>query len=322
MIYRVAFLVATVASVMAADTPTYVLTGAQDCSEALVKTTLFTALSIAFSNDATKFPTSKMTAYKNTGDMTVGIALDAADEGIAGKITTLAADVKATMLQLFVGCGANAPTALDACTSDKSPPDCSGPPPSPPGGDPCFPSSAIVTTADGSPKRIDSLKAGDAILSATLDGAIALDTVSLLSIPDSAADGNAFLMVTTDGKRSLNATYDHHVATGAKCCSEIKQMKKLEIGDTMWVRTEGKPLPIAQKVTDIKPITGKGLHSPVLTNGGLPIVNNFVTSFDKYSTVKMARSWLPSMLAACETFGACSLVKKIFGFAERKHIEM
>lgn len=145
--------------------------------------------------------------------------------------------------------------------------------------------------------------------------------MSILSIADSDANGNAYISVTTDGKQTLNATYDHHVVVGATCCSEIKQMKKLDIGDTMWIRTEGKPLPVAQKVTDVKIYTGKGLHSPVLTNGGLPIVNNFVTSFDKYSSVKMARNWLPSMLGMCESFGACSLVKKFFGFNERKHIE-
>ena len=80
--------------------------------------------------------------------------------------------------------------------------------------------------ADGSPKRIDSLKAGDTILSATLDGAIALDTVSILSIADSESNGNGYISVTTDGKQTLNATHDHHVVVGATCCSEIKQMKK------------------------------------------------------------------------------------------------
>jgi hypothetical protein len=47
---------------------------------------------------------------------------------------------------------------------------------------PCFPSSATVTMADGTTSRIDALKAGDAIIATTIDGTLTTDTVSPLSI--------------------------------------------------------------------------------------------------------------------------------------------
>jgi len=186
--------------------------------------------------------------------------------------------------------------------------------------DPCFPATARVTLADGTQKQIDQLSEGDAILAATLEGGLALDTVSLLSIADKTAKSKRFRQVTTDGKLSLNATSEHHVATGAKCCSQIKKLGELKVGDTLWAREAGKPLPVAQKIISVKDVVTDGLHSPVLTNGGLPIVNHIVTAFDTESKVRTAKTWLPPLISLCKKTGTCDMAKNFFDYSDKKHI--
>ena len=110
------------------------------------------------------------------------------------------------------------------------------------------------------------------------------------------------------------------MATGDKCCSQIKKVSEIRTGDTLWVKTPGSPLPVAQKVADAKFFVANGLFSPVLTNGGLPIVDNFVTAFDQESKVKSAAKWLPSLISLCKSTGTCGLAQKFFDFSERKHI--
>ena len=188
------------------------------------------------------------------------------------------------------------------------------------GSDPCFPSTARVTLVDGTQKQIDQLQEGEPILAATLDGGLAVDTVSLLSIADNTAKNKAFLSITTNANLKLNATSEHHMATGDKCCSQIKKLQELNIGDTVWIRETGKPLPVAQKITGIEIAVAHGLHSPVLTNGGLPIINGFVTSFDTASKVSTAKTWLPGLVSLCKKFGSCGVAKKLFDYSDKEHI--
>ena len=178
----------------------------------------------------------------------------------------------------------------------------------------------VLTLVDGTQKQIDQLQEGEPILAATLDGGLAVDTVSLLSIADNTAKNKGFLSITTNGNLRLNATSGHHMATGDKCCSQIKKLQELNIGDTVWIRETGKPLPIAQKITGIEMVVAHGLHSPVLTNGGLPIINGFVTSFDTASKVSTAKTWLPGLISICKKFGTCGVAKKLFDYSDKKHI--
>lgn len=48
--------------------------------------------------------------------------------------------------------------------------------------EPCFPATAMVTRADGTPARVDQLQAGDKIMATDVTGATTVDTVSVLSI--------------------------------------------------------------------------------------------------------------------------------------------
>merc|ERR1712124_71749 len=98
------------------------------------------------------------------------------------------------------------------------------------------------------------------------------------------------------------------------------QMKNLDVGDNLWLLVDGKPLPVAHKITDVSVVVDHGLHSPVLINGGLPLVNGFVTSFDESATVKTATNWLPTMIDLCKATGTCSVAKRFFAFSENKHI--
>ena len=84
-----------------------------------------------------------------------------------------------------------------------------------------------MTKADGTPARIVALKEGDAILAATADGALTLDTVSLLSIakPDASA---SFVMLTTNhtltagAKANLTLTPEHHVPVGGEAADRLR----------------------------------------------------------------------------------------------------
>lgn len=99
--------------------------------------------------------------------------------------------------------------------------------------DPCFPSSSIVTKADGTPSRIDALKEGDEIVAATHDGTLTTDTVSLLSIAKPEVKGAAYVALATDAKKTLTLTPGHHVPVGAACCSTLKLAKDVEVGENV-----------------------------------------------------------------------------------------
>ena len=180
-----------------------------------------------------------------------------------------------------------------------------------PSANPCFPSNAIVTKPDGSHARIDSLKPGDSVLALSTDGSVKSDEVSILSIAD-AATPHAFVSLVTEANAKLNLTSEHHLAVGAKCCSALKKAKDVVVGDMVWIMSNSRPLPVAQKVASISSVSDVGLHSPVLTHGGLPVVNGFVTAFDSIEVVKTAEAGLPAMLKLCEATGTCDTVKTMF----------
>jgi len=178
--------------------------------------------------------------------------------------------------------------------------------------EPCFPSSATVTLADGTHAPMDILKEGDVILAATADGALTTDTVSLLSIAKPEVQAT-FVTLTTDADKTLTLTPEHHLPVGEACCSNLKKAKEVVEGDKLWT-TSGAAL-VTKKGAAIE----KGLHSPVLINGNFPVVDEVVTSFDTMFGVKLAKYGLKYAIPLCKATGSCSLFRAIVG-AERAYI--
>ena len=151
--------------------------------------------------------------------------------------------------------------------------------------DPCFPSSSIVTMADGTLSRLDALKEDNKIVAATAAGALTLDTVSLLSIAKPEARA-AFKVLTTATNHTLTLTNEHRIPVGASCCSNLKLAKDVVVGEKVWVVFAGAA--VATTVTTTTITMGAGLHSPVLTHGNFPVINGVVTAFDSIDKVNHA----------------------------------
>ena len=165
-------------------------------------------------------------------------------------------------------------------------------------GNPCFPSEALVTMADGTPRRLGALLAGDAIVAARSDGTLTKDTVSRLSLADSDAQGTTFIVLTTASDRNLTLTPMHHVPVGVACCADLKQAKDIVVGETVFEAVSASDAVRATKVTKIGNAIKPGLHSPVLLHGTMPIVDGVATSFDVLHKVRLAAYGLPLLEAA------------------------
>lgn len=186
-------------------------------------------------------------------------------------------------------------------------------PPSLPGlpsENPCFPSSATVTMADGTLSRIHTLKEGDEIVAATADGVLTTDVVSFLSIANPMALHVDFVVLTTSADTTLTLTAQHHLPVGASCCSTLQRAATVAIGDQLWVALSGKV--VAQTVTRKFSTVADGLHSPVLSRGTFPVVDDVVTSFDSMSKVTLARYGLSTLIAGCKATGSCDVVRRFF----------
>ena len=122
---------------------------------------------------------------------------------------------------------------------------------------------------------------GDAIMAAAADGTLTTDTVSSLSIAKPEAEAT-FVKIMLESGAELDLTPEHHLPVGPECCSVLKKAKAVEIGETLWTATG------AKRVVATGATIGKGLHSPVMTNGGFPIVDGVVTSFDGIASVTLA----------------------------------
>ena len=70
-------------------------------------------------------------------------------------------------------------------------------------------------------------------------------------------------------------------------------------------------------VTSIAKTSGQGLHSPVLTHGSFPVVDNFVTSFDSSGKMKLAKYGLAPLLKACKASGTCAKFRELFLSGEK-----
>ena len=157
---------------------------------------------------------------------------------------------------------------------------------------------------------------GDTIVAATLDGAVANDEVTLLSIalPERTAP---FISLST-ANATLRLTSEHHLPVGPTCCDSVKKAKDVVKGDVVW--TANIKAISSMVITEVSVANGVGLHSPVLMNGGFPIVDGFVTSFDSLEKVKLARKGLSSVLAACTASGTCELFRNLFFGGDDKYV--
>jgi len=162
---------------------------------------------------------------------------------------------------------------------------------------PCFPSEALITMADGTPRPLSALRAGDAIIAASADGTLTTDTVSLLSLADADVQGTTFVVLTTASGRSLTLTPTHHVPVGAACCADLKQAKDIAVGETVYEAVSASAAVSATQVKEIGTATKPGLHSPVLSHGTMPIVNGVATSFG--SRVGRVRRGAQAAIPSC-----------------------
>ena len=183
-------------------------------------------------------------------------------------------------------------------------------------GNPCFPSEALITMADGTPRRLDELRAGDSIVAASAHGTLTTDTVSTLSLADADVQGTTFVVLTTASGRNLTLTPTHHVPVGAACCADLKQAKDIAVGETVYEAVSASAAVSATQVKEIGTATKPGLHSPVLSHGTMPIVNGVATSFDALHKVRLASYGLPLL----EATGLTATFRDTFLGAHRKYI--
>lgn len=159
------------------------------------------------------------------------------------------------------------------------------------GGDnPCFPSTSLVTLADGKSIRLDELQVGVAIMAAREDGRLTYDVVSALSIAKPTAVTKYF-KVEAGSLPPLTVTPEHRLPVGESCCSNLKRAADLEVGDTIWslaLTDTARPV----TVTKISPVIARGTHSPVLVGGSFPVVDGIITCFDSLNVVRTARALL------------------------------
>ena len=159
-------------------------------------------------------------------------------------------------------------------------------------------------------KRLDTLKEGDAIVAATADGALTTDTVSLLSIANPDKSVASYISLITASNSSLTVTAGHHLPVGLSCCATLQLAKDVAVGTTVWSVATGTPRPTI--VTAKAATKATGLHSPVLTGGGFPVVDGVITAFDSIEMVTLAKHGLAPLLAACKATGTCDKFRSMF----------
>ena len=119
------------------------------------------------------------------------------------------------------------------------------------------------------------------------------------------------MSLSTAANHTLTLTPGHHVPVGAACCSTLKLAKDVEVGEAVWAVKAGAAA-VATTVTAKTTTKATGLHSPVLTHGGFPVVDGVVTAFDSIEKVTLAKHGLAPLLAACKATGTCDKFKSAF----------
>jgi hypothetical protein len=168
--------------------------------------------------------------------------------------------------------------------------------------------------------RLDALREGDRVVSATVDGSLTTDEVSLLSIAKPGAGAaSAFLRIIVEGGHALNVTAEHHLPVGSTCCRTLAKAKEIVAGQSVW-GYEGGGAAVARTVVRVQPVHNHGLHSPVLASGTFPVVDGVVTAFDRIESVTLASYALQPVLAACKATGTCHSVKRLHAFLSGREL--
>lgn len=187
--------------------------------------------------------------------------------------------------------------------------------------DPCFPSTATVRLANGAVVPMAKLKASDEIVASDSSGVLQTDSVSALSIADPSAVKRRFVTLSTHANRTLVLTPGHHLPVGDECCTRLKQASEVVEGDTVWVvMNYTAPRATPAKVSKVGSSVQDGLHSPVLKGGGFPIVDQFVTSFDTITKVRLMRAFGPPLEPLATKMGAVGLVRRTLLGAQHTYI--
>jgi len=176
----------------------------------------------------------------------------------------------------------------------------------------CFPADATVTRADGSSARMADLRQGDEIISATADGKLSVDTVSLFSMAQSDVRAT-FMTVSTNGplgEKQLTLTPDHRLPAGDSCCSNVVVASSLKAGHTVWVASADGTL-APQTVAEIALKIADGLYNPLMSHGGFPVVDGVVTAFNTIEMVQFDSYVVPVLERLCEATGTCNAVRRV-----------
>ena len=89
----------------------------------------------------------------------------------------------------------------------------------------------------------------------------------------------------------------------------MQQAKEVTVGDLVWTLDEQTRALRPSKVLALSKAPGQGLHSPVLTHGGFPVVDGVATSFDRIEYVALASYALPAAVAICKATNTCGLLR-------------
>ena len=203
----------------------------------------------------------------------------------------------------------NMVTALEISNFLTTPPS----PPPPPGAQfiPCFPSYATLRKADGTVARINALQEGDAVLASDRWGRLHYDTVSLFSLADPNTEATFLTLRTTDGV-NLTLTPTHQLPVGRTCCATLKQAADVRLGDVVHAHTgDAQPFAlVAQTVAAVDVTRGRGLHNPLLTHGGFPVIDGVATSFNSIRMVTLDAWAVPPLVALCKATGSCHALRR------------
>lgn len=159
------------------------------------------------------------------------------------------------------------------------------------------------------------------------DGTLHFDEVSFLSLADPGVAA-PFVRLTAQGGRALTLTPTHHVSVGPACCATVVQAKDLRVNDTVWLApppaaddagaigaaAEGGVRPA--RVVAVESTAGVGLHNPLLTRGGYPVVDGFVTASNCPHAHGRAAAWAPLLGWACGLTGTCASATRLVSHVE------
>jgi hypothetical protein len=180
----------------------------------------------------------------------------------------------------------------------------------------CFPNYASVLRADGTSVTVAELRRGDKIIATNEAGERVVDEVAFASLADDDAVQKAFLEVTTSHGAVLTMTAGHHLPVGDTCCTLLVTAGNLQVGDHIWVLSEGDTIVGKQQVVSIRDVVADGLYSPILIGGGFPVVSGIVTAFGPLSDVRAAARWWPMVQRLSSIFGGSNAAARLDNWVE------